>query len=234
MQPSTGSFEFFDDYEKRAYALQPDLYDEIQSIITSELESFTHRAGRLPKVLDVGSAGLIPYDPRLTDSTTILDLFPKPPGIALKSGVNWQVGDILRPEPADEGLYDVVIMSSVLHHLADSHNNVVTNVRRAFRNVSRRLRAGGVLLVFESCCPPLLASAQDVLYPAYSRILVRLLRFTYVRMLSRREVVDALRAAELPVEELPFRRPPYIAQMRWRVPSKYYPLTVHCIKSVKP
>ncbi len=233
MQASTGSFEFFDDYEKRVYALQPDLYAEIRSIITAELASFAEHARRLPKVLDVSSAGLVPFDPRLTASTTILDLFPKPATVTLKSGVDWQVGDILRLEDGDEGRYDIVLMSSVLHHLADRHNNVVANVRRAFRNVSRRLRPGGALLVFEGCCPRFLAVAQDILYPVYSRLIVRLLHFTYVRMLCRREVLDALGAAELRVEEVPFRQPSYIAQMRWRVPSKYYPLTIRCLKAVK-
>jgi SAM-dependent methyltransferase len=233
MSTSTGSFQFFDDYEQKVYGLQPELYGEIRSILERELRLFADRTKRLPKVMDVGSAGLIPFDPELTESTTILDLFPKPPNVTLKPKVRWDVGDILEPSPPDDGNWDIVVMSSVLHHLADRQNHAVANVRRAFENISARLRPGGVLLIFESVCSPPLAIAQDLLYPVYSRVLVKLLRFTYVRMLSLTELARALLAAGLPHDELPFRQPPYIAQMRWRVPSKYYPLTVRCLKSTK-
>jgi SAM-dependent methyltransferase len=234
MSTSTGSFEFFDDYQKSVYRLQPELYEEIRIIIDRELRLFSERAGRLPRVMDVGSAGVIPFDPQLTESTTILDLFAKPEVVILQPKVAWRVGDILERSPADDGGWDIILMSSVLHHLANKHNNVVANVERAFKNAFDRLRPGGVLLIFESVCSRPLAIAQDLLYPAYSRVLVGLFRFTYVRMLSLGEVSKAMRNAGLSHDELPFRQPPYIAQMRWRVPSKYYPLTVRCIKSVKP
>jgi SAM-dependent methyltransferase len=234
MSTSTGSFEFFDDYEKSVYQLQPELYEEIRTIINRELRLFSDRARRLPKVMDVGSAGVIPFDPQLTESTTILDLFSKPEGVTLKPNVQWRLGDILERSPSDDGAWDIILMSSVLHHLANKRNNVVANVGRAFKNVFDRLRPGGVLLIFESVCSRPLAVAQDLLYPAYSRVLVGLFRFTYVRMLSLREISEALGNGGLSHDELPFRQPPYIAQMRWRVPSKYYPLTVRCIKSVKP
>ena len=63
------------------------------------------------------------------------------------------MGDILEADPSEDGQWDVVLMSSVLHHLADRHNNAVANVKRAFRNVSARLRDDGALVIFESVCP---------------------------------------------------------------------------------
>src|SRR4051812_46016004 len=152
MSTSTGSFQFFDDYEQKVYALQPELYQEIRSILENELRLFADRMERLPKVMDVGSAGLIPFDPELTESTTILDLFPKPANVVLKRKVHWNVGDILEPSSSENGKWDIVIMSSVLHHLADKRNHAVSNVRRAFENIAARLRPGGVLLIFESVC----------------------------------------------------------------------------------
>jgi len=232
--PTTGNFEFFSDYEKTVYQLQPDLYAEIKQISDAELRASAQQLGRPPKVLDVGSAGLIPYDAQLAESVTILDLFPQPSGLQLKPKVSWQVGDILKLEPGDESAHDVIVMSSLLHHLADKHNNATANVRRAFQNAAKRLRPGGKLLVFESVCPGSLALLQDLLYPVTSRILTGVLKFTYVRMLSRAELLGALASSGLRHEEVAFRQPPYIAQMRWRVPSKYYPLSVGCFRATRP
>src|SRR5262249_7945551 len=162
-----------------------------------------------PRVLDVGSAGVVSFDPQLCESTTILDLFPQPATLHLPERVYWRVGDILQSDSEEGNRYDIVLMSSVLHHLADAGNHVLRNVRVAFENVTHRLRPSGVLLVFESFCPGVLALMQDILYPLYSRLLVRLLKFTYVRMLAVREVLDALEAAALVPEEIPFRQPPY-------------------------
>jgi SAM-dependent methyltransferase len=231
--PSTGSFEFFGDYEKTVYALQPELYAEIRRVVNGELKAFAQRRGRAAEVLDVGSAGLIPYDAGECRSITILDLFAKPEAVLLKENVSWRVGDILAPDPEAEGAYDFVIMSSLLHHLADQHNNAVKNVQTAFRQVARRLRPEGVALVFESFCPGLLAAAQDLLYPLYSRLLVRAFRFTYVRMISFAEGLRAIDAAGLSAREEAFRQPTHIAQMRWRVPSRYYPLKVRCLRAAK-
>src|SRR5687768_17844513 len=120
-----GSFEFFTDYEKTVYALQPDVYREIASILNLQFQEFCERTGRLPRVLDVGAAGVIPYDPALTESTTILDLFERPTGLELKAGVSWRVGNILEVDPAEDGAWDLVVFSSVLHHLADKRNNAL-------------------------------------------------------------------------------------------------------------
>ena len=231
MSNGTGNFAFYEDYEKTVFALQPELYREIGSIIDSEIRRFVERTGSPPRIMDVGSAGVTPFDTALARSTTILDLFEKPPNLALKSNVVWRVGDILDTQAVKACEFDIVIISSVLHHLADRRNNVVANIELAFRNISSYLKRGGVLLIFESVCPNALATAQDLLYPVYSRILVRLFKFTYVRMLSLGEIVRALNSAGLSQEEVPFRQPSHIAQMRWRVPSKYYPLKVCCLKA---
>ncbi len=228
-----GSFEFYNDYEKTAYALQPELYGEIASVLNSEFREFSQRFGHLPRVLDVGAAGVVPYDPALTESTTILDLFEKPPGLELKEGVGWRVGNILTVDPAEDSAWDVVVFSSVLHHLADKHNNAFANVCKAAACAARRLRPGGKVVVVESCCSRAVASLQDALYPIYSRFLVHAVRFTYVRMLSFEEVTAAFAAANLVNEEVAFTQPDYIAQVRWRIRSKYYPLTVRCLRATK-
>lgn len=228
-----GSFEFYNDYEKTAYALQPELYQEIASVLNAEFGRFSEGTGRLPRVLDVGAAGVIPYDPALTESTTILDLFEKPPDLELKKGVDWRVGNILEVDPAEDGAWDVVVFSSVLHHLADKRNNAFANVCKAAKCAARRLGSGGSVIVVESCCAPTVASLQDVLYPLYSRFLVHAVGFTYVRMLSLEEVTRAFGAAGLATEEVAFTQPEYIAQVRWRIRSKYYPLTVRCLRATK-
>jgi hypothetical protein len=234
MGSESGSFEFYADYEKTVYELQPEMYREVQRITESELREIAKSFGRLPRVLDVGAAGLIPYDVTLAESVTILDLFPKPPSMKLKDRVLWEAGNILEHRSVDDERYEVVVMSSVLHHLADKHNNARANVALAFKNVAKRLKPGGALFIFESTCHGALSVLQDLLYPVTSRVLVSVMNFTRVRMLSRLEVMGALDGSGLVHTEVQFRQPPYIAQVRWRVPSKYYPLSISCFKGVKP
>ncbi len=225
---STGSFGFFDDYARKVMELQPELYGEIKRIVDGKLRAFAERSGRKPVVLDVGGAGLIPFDASLVEHMDILDLFPMPPQVRLPERCRWAVGDVLSAAsmPSTKGGYDFVLMFSLLHHLCGERNGIHRNLATCFENVRSVLQPQGSLLIVESTCSPALATLQDALYPFYSRVVKRMLGFTYVRMVSVAEIGRALARAGLVGEDEEFRQPRYIAQMFWKVPLWMYPLRV--------
>lgn len=227
---STGSFGFFEDYARTVYDLQPALYDEIRRIVDAKLRAFAREFGRKPVVLDVGGAGLIPFDVSLVEHLEILDLFPMPPQVRLPERCRWSVGDVLSPSsmPARTGGYDFVLMFSLLHHLCGPKNGIRRNVAASFQNARSVLRPHGALLIVESTCSRRVAALQDVLYPLYSVLLKRLFKFTYVRMLAREEISEALRSAGFSDTTVEFQQPKYIAQLFWKVPLWMYPLRVSC------
>ncbi len=225
---STGSFGFFDDYARKVYDLQPELYGEIRRLVDGKLRAFAREFGRKPVVLDVGGAGLIPFDASLVDRLDILDLFPMPPHVRLPEHCTWSVGDVLSaPSMATlRGGYDFVLMFSLLHHLCGARNGIRQNIATCFKNARSVLQPEGSLLIVESTCSQAIAGLEDVLYPLYSVVLKRVLGFTYVRMVSNAEISDALRRAGLASKQEEFRQPKYIAQMFWKVPLWLYPLRI--------
>ena len=232
---STGSFDFFDDYARKVYDLQPELYGEIGRVVDGKLRAFAREFGRKPVVLDIGGAGLIPFDASLVECMDILDLFPIPPHVRLPERCHWSVGDVLSASSL-AGLragYDFVLMFSLLHHLCGPKNGIRQNIATCFENARSVLQPDGSLLIVESTCSRGMAALEDVLYPLYSVVLKRVLGFTYVRMLSRSEIADALRGAGLVDKQEEFRQPKYIAQMFWKVPLWMYPLRVSFF-SAKP
>ena len=235
-----GSFEFFTNYCEEIGNVQPELYDEIRRVIDIALQSFTSENDRKPVVLDVGAAGLLPYDTDLAERVVILDLFPKPKKISLRNNVEWIVGDILS-QKVDEVLlgrmgeegYDIVVMSSLLHHLCDKNNNALKNLETCFRNVKKILAKDGTMYIFESTCSTLVAKLEDFFYPVYNQILTKVMKFTCVRMLSVKELMECLERTGFSASILNFKEPEYIAQMYWKVPIKYYPLKISAISAKK-
>ncbi len=192
----TGSFEFYDNYPDTVKKIQPELYHEIRKIMDNELNSFFTKYHRKPIILDIGSAGVLPYDQDLIENVVILDLFNKPPSLKLNNNCEWIVGDILSenlsPRLREYGGFDFIIMSSLLHHLCDENNNIVKNLEACFSRSARMLSRDGSICIFESTCSKNIAKIEDFIYPLYSKILKNLLRFTFVRMVSADEVLATL------------------------------------------
>lgn len=231
----TGSFEFYKNYAESAQKLQPELYDEINRILNSEFTLFFNTFNRKPIVLDIGSAGLLPYDLSLIEKCVLLDLFNKPDVLLMGSNCEWITGDILSeklpPLFQDISGYDFIIMSSLLHHLCNEKNDIINNLKICFSHSRLLLSENGKICIFESTCSVNLAKIEDFFYPVYSRILLKILKFTYVRMLSVDEIIMTLNDSGLKTECIPFKQPSYIAQMYWRIPIKFYPLKISAIFS---
>ncbi len=229
----SGSFEFFDNYSNSVKHLQPELYREIEKILNNEFNSFYEKNKRRPVVLDIGSAGILPYDVNLTEKTVILDLFNKPKYFQLSESSEWIKGDILSdtivPELLKNSKFDFIIMSSLLHHLCNKNNNIITNLKICFLHSRLLLSKNGKICIFESTCSHWITKFEDFFYPVYSWILLKILKFTYVRMTSFDEIITALNDAGLEAKDITFKQPRFIAQMYWRIPTKIYPLKIKAI-----
>lgn len=232
-----GSFEFFDNYSDSVQNLQPELYYEIKKILNAEFKSFHEMHKRKPTILDIGSAGIMPYNVDLTEKVVILDLFNKPRYLQLNKSCEWVTGDILSnsivPELLKKASFDFIIMSSLLHHLCNQKNNIMKNLQTSFLHSRLLLSASGKICIFESTCSIRLTKIEDFFYPIYSKLLLKVLRFTYVRMVSSDEIITTLKDIGLQTEQIPFLQPRYIAQMYWRVPTDIYPLKINAIFAYK-
>jgi hypothetical protein len=229
----SGSFEFFDNYSNSVKHLQPELYSEIEKILNNEFNSFYETNKRKPVVLDIGSAGILPYDVSFTGKIVILDLFDKPEYLQLGESSEWITGDILSDTVVSELIkncrFDFIIMSSLLHHLCNENNNIIKNLKICFSHSRLLLSKNGKICIFESNCSNWITKFEDFFYPVYSWILLKILKFTYVRMISIDEIITTLNDTGLRTECIPFKQPRYIAQMYWRIPTKIYPLKINAI-----
>lgn len=229
----TGSFEFYDNYSESAQKLQPELYNEIRRILNTEFMTFQNTFQRKPRILEIGSAGLLPYNLDLIDKAILLDLFDKPENLHIDPICEWITGDILSDSLPHSirkyGQLDYVIMSSLLHHLCNENNEIIHNLERCFFNSRLMLSNTGKIFIFESTCPKNITKAEDILYPIYSKILKKIFNFTYVRLVSSEEIAICLKKAGLIPIKIPFKQPSYIAQMYWSIPTKYYPLKIDAI-----
>ena len=229
----TGSFEFYDNYAESAQKIQPEYYDEIRRILDNEFRIFFNKYNRRPCVLDIGSAGLLPYNLKLTEKVIIFDLFKKPDNLQLDPKCDWITGDILSDESPSQLLkirkFDFIIISSVLHHLCNEKNEIIKNLETCFYHSGLLLTNNGKICIFESTCPEMLTKIEDLCYPLYSKILIKVLKLTYVRMVAIKEIITSLKKEGLISEIIPFKQPQYIAQMYWRVPTRFYPLEIDAI-----
>jgi SAM-dependent methyltransferase len=229
----TGSFEFYDNYAESAQKLQPELYYEINKILNNEFTLFFKTFNRKPIILDIGSAGLLPYDVSLIEKCVLFDLFKKPEGLQLYLNCEWITGDILSDEFPSEilkiGKFDFIIMSSLLHHLCNENNEIIKNLETCFYHSGLLLSDIGKICIFESTCPKFLTKIEDFCYPVYSRILLKVLKLAFVRMVTMDEILLSMKKMGLKTKVIPFRQPRYIAQMYWRVPTKFYPLKINAI-----
>lgn len=226
------SFEFYDDYIVREKSLQPDYYKEIERILNELIKIFYLEHKRKPIVLDVGSAGVIPYSPHLVESAIILDLFSKPDNLELPDNISWVVGNVLHDSTLNHIItkwkVDIIIASSLLHHLCDSKNNGIVNLHKFMSNMKYFKDAD--IYIFESVCSSFLAKLQDKLWTIQSYILNKIIGFTNVRMISYKELTDAAIQNGLKFKEINFTQPKYIAQFFIKVPLKFYPLRITAFK----
>ena len=228
--PATGSFESMNDFVNKVKVITPEYYQEVNRVIDRHLNDFIEKFGRKPNLADIGGAGVLSFDPTIPNKICIMDIFQKPDQLILPDNVGWVTQNILDENMPHKEKYDIVILSGVLHHLADKHNNIRRNVAICLKNVKSLLASEGCCLIFESICPPYFDTMQDMLYPVYSRILTRALKFPYARLLSLKEITDALKAMNFHYRMLNFRQLKHHYFAGYKVSSKIYPISYVCVE----
>lgn len=228
--PATGSFESMDDFVNKSKVITPEYYQEVNRIINRHLNEFVEEFGRKPNLADIGGAGVLSFDVTIPNKICIMDIFPKPEQLILPGNVEWVTQNILDESMPHKEKYDIVIMSGVLHHLADKDNNIRRNLTICLKNMKKILAAEGYCLIFESICPPYLDTMQDLLYPLYSRILTIAFKFPYARLLSLKEVTDALKAMDFHYKMLDFKQLKQHYFAGCKVSSKIYPISYICVE----
>lgn len=224
-------FNFSNNYSNAVMNLQPEVYNEIRRIIDEVLKNFFSANKRKPLVLDIGAAGLLPYDTSLAEKITILDLFPKPNDVQLAENVQWCIGDVLSQDidiTLSTRKFDIIVMASLLHHLCDKNNNILMHIDACFRNCRRLLRKEGSIYIFEGTCPATIAKLQDIVYHLYS-FLAKILGFAFVRILTFKEILRALSNAGFTAKIVLFTQPRHMAVLFWRVPAVLYPVRISAI-----
>ena len=202
----TGSFGTMNDFAAKVKEITPEYYQEVNRIVDKCLYDFLVNFGRKPSLLDIGGAGVLPFDFQIPDKICIMDIFQKPDQMMLPDNVEWVVQNILSEDIPYKEKYDFVILSGVLHHLADKHNNIIPHLKMCLGNATKLLTGGGCCLIFESICPPHFNKIQDALYPLYSIILTKVLQFPYARFLTLREITTALNAMKLNYSMIDFKK----------------------------
>ena len=228
--PVTGSFGTMNDFVAKVEAITPEYYQEVNRIIDNRLNDFLEKFGRKPSLLDIGGAGVLPFDFLVPDKICIMDIFQKPDHMILPDNVEWVVQNILSEDIQYKAKYDVVILSGVLHHLADKHNNIIRHLKMCLRNATNLWAEGGCCLIFESICPQHFNKIQDAMYPLYSIILTKLLKYPYARLLTLREITTALNAMKLNYSMIDFKKIKQHYLVGYKVSSKICPVNYVCIQ----
>lgn len=142
-----------------------DTYRRIREQVNREI------AG-VERLLDIGNGGVFDYDTTLVESIVAVDLFlDELPASAFPENVTPRKGNALALDEPDES-YDGVLLAMVFHHLVgDRPEDLVTNVRQALSESHRVLRAGGKLVVVESCVPPWFYALERALFRPAGRVL---------------------------------------------------------------
>ncbi|KAF0144473.1 MAG: hypothetical protein FD156_1777 [Nitrospirae bacterium] len=228
--PATGSFGAMNDFATNIKSITPEYYQQVAAIIDRHLNDFVEKSGRMPNVIDIGGAGVLPFDLTIPNKICILDIFQKPDCLTLPDNAEWIVHNILSEDMPNKEKYDIVIMSGVLHHLADKNNNIRQNLAMCLENVKKLLATGGCCLIFESICPPYFDKLQDLFYPIYSRILTKALKFPYARLLTLKEIATALNAINFNYRMVDFRQIKQHYFAGYKVSSKIYPISYICVE----
>ena len=128
------------------------------------------------KVADIGSGGLIHYDPLLPEDMTLVDISAD---ILLtprtfvddrfmpvaKENIVCVNGDACAI-PLEDNAYDSVILNNVAHHLAvSSIKDTERRIKAAFNEIQRILRPGGNFVLGENCPSLWFRSAYRWTYP---------------------------------------------------------------------
>ncbi|MGD1067918.1 MAG: class I SAM-dependent methyltransferase, partial [Vulcanimicrobiaceae bacterium] len=113
-----------------------------------------HRLGDPGLLLDIGNGGVFDYDVTKARKLTALDLFLDGKTAPVQApNIEYVRGSAL-DLPFDDGSFDTVFMSMLLHHLTGGTvAETLLNVRKSIAECARVVKPDGRVVIVESCVP---------------------------------------------------------------------------------
>lgn len=191
---------FKDDYAEEIEAIQPRFYRNAAAYINAVLDKLPPDS----KALDIGNGGVINYDSNKIGELICADLSVSDKAIkryAQRRNIKFVTGNMLDLKEWEDGFFDVVIVQTVIHHLADRKlRQTERNVTQGINECMRILKPGGHLLIVESTVVEWFEKVERLFYPAM-QLFFRMIHFDTVYQYSYAGLLKKIRGLCLNIEE---------------------------------
>lgn len=177
------------------------------------------------ELLDIGSGGIINYDPSKIRSIIALDLFLDETQTCEYPNVKFKTGSAL-DIPFEDNRFDMVLMQHLLHHVVGkSVRESKGMLNRMIVEAYRVLKPGGRLLIIESTVPKWFYLIEAIIFPIFSRInpLKHPSTFQYTQE-DIKEVAESKGFTLLEYVNIP--KGDYIIQLGFKLPAALTPTRV--------
>lgn len=184
-------------------------------------------------VLDIGSGGIINYNPTKATQVILVDITS-----ANKERAGEKIifvnGDVRKLGIRKEKI-DLVIMQHLLHHLADNTlKKTLHNIEHCFTETHRVITKEGRLIIIEGCVPLFFDYLQRALFPINKRLYKWLFSFPMVLQYSKEKIVKELKKACFEIESVEVIQDGEVLPIfGLNLPRKYIPLKHYCIIAKK-
>jgi len=201
-------------------------YDELYSSVAANINQ--DLKGR---VLDIGSGGIINYDRSLCKRLILLDITKS--NVKKEGNTYFVMGDCTSIGLTKESV-DMVIMQSLIHHLAEkSHKKTLLNIEKSFKEGYRVLKPGGSMFILENCPSRIIERIEIILYPFLS-LIYKIIKFPLVFAHSQKTLKDLLMKCgfkEVSIKKIQLQG--NIPILGFDIPEKYVPMIISIIRAKK-
>lgn len=226
---------FIDEYAEEQEKIQPEFYKNAAVYINRIIEQSPSDC----RVLDIGNGGVINYNSDVIGELICADLSVSNKAVKkyeLKKNIKFVVGDMLNLTQWKDNIFDIVIVQTVIHHLADRRlNQTEKNVSRGIEECVRVLKPGGRLLIIESTVTKWFEKCERIFYPVMQWCF-RILNFDTVYQYSHYSLVRKIKMMGFLIEETDeVQLDKYVWIMRKKVPTCLTPCKACwiCVKKSK-
>ncbi|MCI9480678.1 MAG: class I SAM-dependent methyltransferase [Lachnospiraceae bacterium] len=179
---------FIDEYADEIVAIQPEFYENAAKFINKAMEQ-TGSDGKT--VLDIGNGGVINYNHRNLKKLVCADLSISTKAInryAECINISFCEANMLDLSQWQENTFDVIIVQTVIHHLAGKTlRQTELNVEKGLRECMRILKPGGQLLIVESTVKVWFEYLERWFYPLM-QLFFRMIKFDTVYQFSSKRL----------------------------------------------
>jgi SAM-dependent methyltransferase len=215
-------FENWTSYNDDLHKAQGLVYRQAEALINARISG--------KRLVDVGNGGVFNYDVAKAETIAAVDLYPVPQLDAQKNAT-YHVGRSDRL-PLTEASSDLVIWQNLMHHMIeDRAGDPVPMLRASLSEAHRVLRSGGEIMIIETFCSHFLFRAQGLLFPL-TRIVLSLIKHPFVRLLSRKKVIELLIENGFEIcEQTEIKKDRFMILLGVPVPTRWLPLRIFCLRA---